>query len=318
MTKTNLIKILVLEAILGVIFCILGATVENSFTSIFAFPFEQIGYVLRFLSLHSSLGNIVAIIIYTLISLSPFLVILKKHKFESKDCLLVLLSILLFITLYMMINPSIMASHFGSVEILPLAKTMFGISIYTVVFGYIIFTILNKIDLSTTDSMSKILNILLVIVCATLGLNIFWIELSSLIKNFETLQLGNTDYQNLNLSYAFLVLQYLVDILPSILNIVIIVYGYGIIDALQNNIYSNEVSINAQKTVSICRKSIIVIITSQIVINILQLLLGDSVRASNYTLQIPLISIVFVLVVMLISKYFEEARKVKEDNDMII
>ncbi len=57
---------LLLTALGGIIFCILGLTIEVAFTSILAFPFEQIGLGLRWLSLSSTLGNIFAIILYIL------------------------------------------------------------------------------------------------------------------------------------------------------------------------------------------------------------------------------------------------------------
>ena len=57
---------------------------------------------------------------------------------------------------------------------------------------------------------------------------------------------------------------------------------------------------------------------SQIGVNVLQLALGSLIRSSHYTLSIPLLSVVFVLAAMLLAHYFEQARRLKDDNDMFI
>ena len=61
--------VLVVEAVGCVIFCLLRGEVPGVFSGVAAFPFEQIGMGLRWLSLSGGIGNGAAIVLYILLSL---------------------------------------------------------------------------------------------------------------------------------------------------------------------------------------------------------------------------------------------------------
>ena len=69
--KQKLNWILLVEAAALVVYCVLGQTFDNAFTSIMAFPFEQIALSLRAFSVAGVAGNIIAIVIYCAICLAP-------------------------------------------------------------------------------------------------------------------------------------------------------------------------------------------------------------------------------------------------------
>ena len=54
---------------------------------------------------------------------------------------------------------------------------------------------------------------------------------------------------------------------------------------------------------------------SQISVNVLQLM---GLVAPAITLSIPIVSVVFVLIAMLLANYFEQVRQLKSDNEMFI
>lgn len=79
-------------------------------TTFMTFPLEQIGWGLRQLSLSGAMGNIIAIIIYFLIGFIPcgvYWYLRKNGKLYKIDAMLPLLSVLLWIVLYYMINPGL-------------------------------------------------------------------------------------------------------------------------------------------------------------------------------------------------------------------
>ena len=83
---------------------------------IFTFPFGQIGEALRALSLASSAGNIAAMIIYLLISILPVLYLVdrvarQKKEPDAIDILLIMMSVMLFIMMYLMVNPGYVNSN---------------------------------------------------------------------------------------------------------------------------------------------------------------------------------------------------------------
>lgn len=323
MKNKKLILFLSIESILCLLVCIIGIGNTNLFQVATAFPFEQIGYGLRNLSISGYLGNIFATILFSIISLIPiiyFFYLFFRKNLSPEDLLLILLSIILFVSLYMLINPADIAKHFGSAEFVKYGKTIIGITIYTNLLGYILLKILRKVKISSTDKILDILKLLLSIVCVIAIFGISGQGLWQLIKEFEKLQIGNTalTFQDLLVSNFFLVSQYVVSQTPNFYTVRIILLGLVIIENFRVDQYGEEIFNNFQKMITLCQNAILYIIFSQIILNTLQLFLGANVRASNYTLTIPIMSIIFILVVMVFSRYFDDVRKLKDDNDMII
>ena len=320
--KSVLKTILVIEALICLLISIFGKMFENVFTSLFAFPLEQLGMGLRFLSTSSAIGNVIAIILYCVICILPtvyYFFRANKKRINTEDKLLVLISFLLFPIIYLMINPAYIGRHFGAFELIEANKAFLGVTIYSVIIGYLILRGLRIFNNSEAKSILKYLKILMFIICIVLIYAIFGSGFSSLLSSMRQLMVDNTDLgQNLFISKLFLILQNIVSILPFILQIKIIFSGFELIDALDKEPYSENVVASARKTVKVCRNSVVTILLSQITINILQFALGSKVRSSHYTLSVPLMSAVLVLAVMLLASYFEQAKSLKEDNELFI
>ena len=321
--KRNLSIILMLEALLCVGLLISGKIREGIFAGVAAFPFEQIGTALRSLSVSGAAGNTVAIAAYCVLCLLPIMYLLFrviKKRAKAEDCLLVLLSAVLFAVIYWMINPAYLARHFGLAELVSANRAISGISVYSILTGYVVLRAMRAFAKNATGSMLRYLRVLLGVLCAVFIYTIFASQLSGLIAAMQKLTETNTALEGSQLmpSYIFLVIQYIVSALPHALSIVIAIEGFDLIKALEENQYGEAVVSSAQKISRICRGSVVAIMLSQISANILQLALGAIVHSSYYTLSIPLLSIIFVLAALLLAKYFEQARQLKDDNDSII
>ena len=113
MKERHLFTLLSVEAAACVLFCILQRSLSGLFSTLIAFPFEQIGAGLRVLSLSGAVGNVVAIILYMLLGLIPAGIwgfLHWRKKSESLDFMLLVISALLFVTLYYMINPGLLST----------------------------------------------------------------------------------------------------------------------------------------------------------------------------------------------------------------
>lgn len=320
--KSILKIILAAVALICLLISIFGKAFEDTFASLFAFPFEQLGMGLRFLSTSSYTGNIIAVILYSVICLLPavyFVFRAYRKRIQKEDWLLILLSILLFPIIYLMINPAYIGSHFGAFELIEASKSLLGVTLYSVIIGYLVLRGLRIFKNSKTKSILKYLKVLLFIICIVLIYGIFGSGFSVLLSSMKQLIADNTGLnQSLFLSKLFLVLQYLVDILPFALELIIIFSGIKLINALEKDPYGEDVIISAGKTGHTCRNAVAAIMLSQITINILQFALGSQVRSSHFTLFVPLLSVVFILAVMLFVGYFEQAKRLKEDNELFI
>lgn len=322
MKRSRLLLVLAFEALICIAFSIWSGGQKDLLFSVMAFPFVQIGAILRKISLSGTTGNIISIVLYSVFCLLPSVYVMirvRRKAARREDGLLLLLSIVLFAVIYMMINPADITRHFGSPELIDVNKAFLGLVIYGIIAGYLVLRALWLFSNSETGYMLRYLKILLRIVCIVLVYGIFGVGLKSLSGSFKDFAAANTDSgQALYLSYVFIILQHLIDILPYALNIVIIFSGLNLIDELIIDPYSMKVTLTAQKTGGICRISVIVIMLSQIALNILQLMLGAYIRSIHYTFNVPLLSIAFMLSVMLLTRYFIQGRELKHDVDSII
>ena len=190
MKEKHLLTLLSIEAAACVLFCILQRSVSGFFSTIVAFPFEQLGVGLRALSLSGGAGNAAAILFYVLLSLIPagiWLILKKKQKAMPIDFTLFLLSVLLFVVLYYMINPGLM-----DFAVPGTGKWSLGSTFYSVLLGYLLIRALLKYRNAGAKKLQEGLWLLLGAVNIVLVYGIFDQELGSLLLNLETVQKGNT------------------------------------------------------------------------------------------------------------------------------
>ena len=190
MKEKHLLTLLSIEAAACVLFCILQRSVSGFFSTIVAFPFEQLGVGLRALSLSGGAGNAAAILFYVLLSLIPagiWLILKKKQKTMPIDFTLFLLSVLLFVVLYYMINPGLMGFAVPGT-----GKWSLGSTFYSVLLGYLLIRALLKYRNAGAKKLQEGLWLLLGAVNIVLVYGIFGQELGSLLLNLETVQKGNT------------------------------------------------------------------------------------------------------------------------------
>ncbi len=322
MKRKRFYAALIGEALICVLLCIWGGRPSGTFTSMVTVPFEQIGTMLRFLSLSGKIGNMAALALYAALCLLPvgyLLVLYRKKNGHAEDGLLVLLSAVLFAVLYWMINPADIAKHFSAGELVGAYKALLGVSVYSIAAGYLFLRALRLFSAGDTEHMLQYLKMLLGAAAVVFVFGIFGSGFMGLIGAFEKLAAGNTEGgQALFLSNIFLVLQYCVGMLPNLFALLLLSLASRLADVFGQDPYSAEVVTFAQRIGQVCKAAVISILLSQIVINVLQLLLGDLVRSSNYTFSLPLVSVILMLVAMLFAKHFERTRALKADNDSII
>lgn len=305
MKKKSFFMILGLEVILCTLFLVMQTLIPNWFSTATAFPFEQIGGLLRILSLSGVVGNIIAILLYVGICLVPSMVYLqlyKKKKAGKVDLLLPVLSLVLLLVIYYMINPGLFI-----VTVPGSSKMMLGMLFYSVFFGYLILRILDKCMKSNTEWLEKSLRILLFFVVMVFVYNII---VECLGKLFPV--------EEWNVSFVFNSLRSVVDALPLVLDIVIIFGGIQLLDAMKKDRYSEEAIFSAEKLAKICIHSLVITILSGIALNALQVVFRNQLNDVNLVINIPLLSILFTLAVLILAKYIRETQKMKEELDMFI
>ncbi len=306
--------------------CVLLGFLRASFTGVFsaamAFPFEQIGQGLRALSLSGAVGNAAAILLYVGICLIPAAampILQKKRGLYRDDWLLALLSITLFVVVYLMINPGALGPLLGGTTGLGVGKAALGVTVWSVLCGYLILRLLRLFFLERRDKLQKYMVLLLRLLSLLFVYMAFGACLSKLLDSLASVQAGNVGNEHLlGTTYFFLGLQYAVDALPYLLDVFVVLAAVRLLEALSADRYSPQSVKAAGELSRLCGKALAATVLSDIAFNLLQILFAKSLMVLNTTLNIPVFSIAFVLGVLLVTRFIAENKQLKDDNDMFI
>lgn len=324
MKQKIFLGVLAAEALLCVLLHSMKGMAVEVFSGLMAFPFEALGYSLRQLSLSGSMGNVAAIVIYVGCSLIPvyfLLWICLKKKFYPEDALLAVLSILLLVVMYLMINPGLIQKFFGiavgsSTEF---GKAFLGGMVYSVLTGYVVLKVLRLFFGAESQRLQSYLRVLLGALNMLLVYMIFGGCYGSFLESVEQVKETNTGTEaGLGMTYFFLFLQLLINALPYVLDIFIVLALQKLLDQLVLGAYTEESVNAADKLSKACGFSLMITTLSSVGFNLLQLLMSKDLRVINGTVQVPLLSIVLVLAALLAAQLVKEGKKLKDDNDMFI
>ena len=326
MKHKKIYSVLFLEAAVCILFGLMHIRFSGIFSRVAAVPFEQIGYGLRILSLSGPVGNAAAVILYILLSLIPFFVycLLRiRGKNDGIDLLLVGLSILLFFVLYYMVNPGLL-----QLSVPESVKWMPGLVFDSALFGYLVLRVLRTyISADVCRLQRGLLRLLwvlnMIFVYAVCG-KCFG-ELLSSVQTLQTMGQGMEtgvrlvgENLSLTMSYFFLVLQFLVNALPYLLDILVVCMSVHVIEEFVENRYSDQAVTAAGKLAHFCAESLAVTAAASVLFNILQFAFGSRLYQVNVMVVVPVVSVIFVLAVLMLARYIQEDQKLKQDNDLFI
>lgn len=292
--------------------------------TIIAFPFEQTGRLLRQLSLSGAAGNVLAIIIYALLSLSPCIVgiwLKKKGTFCKVDYLLFVLSAFLFGVLYYMINPGLfMVPVAGS------GKLLLGGSFYSFLLGYLLLRILKKTAEADMSGLQRGLRVMMyaafVLFAGMTAVELFYSLPAAIrtagMENGASLTGGIEEGTSLALTCFFLAFQSAVNVLPYVLNLYLLSLAIRAVNELLREPYSDK-AVAAVKQVGVrSRQALALVVILGMTFHAAQLLCRNKLSRITVTASFPLISILFILAILMVAKYAEENQKLKRDNQLFI
>ena len=321
MRNKTLILVLIGEAIL----CAIAALILNydnaGYLTVMQFPFAQIGMLLRGLSLSGGLGNVAAFIVYVAICTVPIVFVavhMRKKTFKAEDGLLVVMSGFGFYMMYMMINPALL----GQTPVFfkqDFGKAILGGALYAILIGYLVLKILRRAEHSKTDSLLKILRLLIAITAIVIVFGISYMGIGDVKMKLAAIQSGNTD-PSVSLSFTnfFVVVSYILTQMPAATQIVIFLLAMQLCDDLRVDKFG-EGAINAAKKLAVfCKIAVVVTMLSCIVINLAQIVFAGSLVSVDYNTILPLDSILVALTALLLTRFFIASSELSQDNKMFI
>lgn len=314
--------ILIIEAVLCAALAFWGIMPGQIYWQVFSVPFEQIGAILRKLSLAGAAGNAAAVLIYFVIGMLP-LAFLLYHIYRKRsgweDFLLGILSALLFFGIFLYVNPALFATLMPMLGMAEGGTMMISSCIWAVFAGYVVLRVLRSFGEQDGNEISRLI-FLLRCVGVILIFQLCFFGLGSQLEALEKLKETNTAAVGSRLLVTELVigLRFLCDVVAVALELRLLICGEKLLKELAVDRYSEGTEKCAHGLFEACRTTVCVSIVCCVCMNLLQLLLCRTLLKADYLVQIPLGRIALALAVMVAAKYLAEGRKIKQENDLFI
>ena len=325
-------KRLVIFLFIELVVCLLLAFFKKgdsgrAYASLIEFPLAQLGSILRSLSLSSQLGNIAAIILYISIGFLPLAYLAYRHYRKKKgleDILLPILSLLLFMILYLMINPSLINRWFGpltfpGVSLAGMGKSILGGVFYSALAAYLILKAIRNIEQRDTDKLLDILAYLFYIAMAIGIFSVFYLGVGTLAMDIQALKDANTGPAIwLSPSYLFMILAFILENTPTLLLIYIFIVAIRLVEALRVDRYSDEVIASSKKVFRLSKFALLFIMVGNLAFNLLQVICSKYLYNVAYKTLVPLNLLGLSLLMLLVGRYFSQSKKLYTDNQLFI
>lgn len=294
---------------------------DSAMVRLFSFPFAQLGGLLRWLSMASLGGNLVASLFFGAIGLAPLLALMwriVKKKAGIEDSLLVVLSALLFFMMYVMINPALIYQYIQFMD-LSMGKAVLGGVFYSILIGYLILRLLRRVSRSEASEMLSWLQLFLVFAAATMVFGVFYLSVAELGDTIQAVKSANTDpYLSLTTTYVLIVLRFVLRQIPSLLSVWLLLLAIELAGTLKKEKYGRETVGAAGRLGVFCKLTVAVTVLSTVATNLMQLMFSMSLLHSSFAVDIPLSSVVLMLVLLVLAQYLDDSSKLNADNQLII
>ncbi len=293
--------VFLIEAIICFTLVTMRVDVASIFEQLILFPFNPIAIFLRELSLRGDAFNIVAIILYVSICISPMVYYVRKKR-QKEDSILIAFTSFLFIMLYLLINQHYLGEQAEFV------KVAMSAILHSITMFYIIQVIVRILNESNTKKLSKYVKGVMLANVAVLVVGLFGVEYSLLLSSF-TNDVG---------------------VLASFVKFIIAIIQYSLFLTITNCIYqfvkqyfiyeNYEAAVRLIHTFSkLCKVTIIVLFLNQIILNIVQIiLLTTQTLEVNIDVIFPFFELCGLMIVLLISRIIEENYLLKLESESII
>lgn len=306
--------------LMGTVFAALMALVllvdglPAAFTSVMAFPFEQLGAALRALALTGNFGNGFALALCIALSFLPILSVLRhrgEKDYLSENIVLCCMSIAVFITLFSMANPSKLLSAYPyfTGEALPVVKGLMGCTVWSVIILWIILRLVRLFRGGDTNKLLCYLRVALHALCVLFAAVIAIFCGSTLLDGLSAAQKS--------MDNVMAVTHFIASSLPYIFDIGITLSLLTLLDAYIEKNEEDTVK-HADLLSKRCCVALGVTAASTTILNVLQLLLSRFLSNISINEEIPIVSLAFILLILILSRLIVENRKLQSDNDLFI
>ena len=313
MKRKTLVLLLIATAILIGALTLVTKLYPNVLSSVLAFPLEPLVLGLKAIAKTGPAGNGLAVAVIAALVLIPAVIALRMRgndKIPEAVSLLALAGMILF-AVYGAWNPAAFQNKIvkDAMEDSNALLMVFSLAVWTM---FVLFIVLRLIRLFRTghrEQLHRYLRLLLFILCAVIAAGIAATLVSgviSLVKGLPTPE-----------DAALLVAKAIASLAVSLLELIVCFRMLDMLDIVAAD-EQDKLPEAASRLSRVSCAALAGIALSAALLHIIQILLLPSLTDVKSILDIPLLQIVFVLVILLLSRLLIENKELKDDNSMFI
>lgn len=300
------------------------------------FPWEQLGNLLRRLSLSGGVGNLAAWILFLTLGLCPLAALawlLLRKRSARADWLLLLISALLLTGSWFFVNPSYLEKVLFPTGLGEAGMYAFALTIDSAVLTWLLLRFMSGYESRERGRLFREMRVVLLIYILLSAGGLLFRGVETFAEKYAVITAGNrTELQGvadlsygaprnrgeLELSYVFLLLQILCALLPEVLELVLWCVVLTLLRSCETDGFSAESRKKVELLKNLSARFVAAVLFANLGINLLQLLAGKKLHSTHFSLTFPLRETVVLLGVLLLSCFYLEGGRLKEDNDLFI
>ena len=278
-----------------------------------ALPFVAAGWCLRTLSLSGGVGNVISIILYALVCAVP-LVFWWRSRRRPEDALLVLLSGVLAVVLYYMVNPNlrqgIMQNEVGD--------AVYAGAVWSTLVTWGVLKLLYTGAWDREKNVYRALRIFLLLCAASWRVDCFGTGTGRIVHNLRLRQAVNGSLDYTGLDMAFLLLTYLAAAVEKGLGAWVLYRGAALLEELERDPLGAGCVAAAERVSGSCRDCLTVMSLTALALNIAQILLAPMLRNISVAVSIPVLGMAVCFAMLAVTKLLVRGKELKDDNDLFV
>ena len=313
MKRKKLILIMIAAAILIGALAIMTNLFPNWLSSILAFPLEPVSLGLNAMASAGRIGNGFSVMLSAVLVLLPlcFAIRLKGDDKLPERISLYLVSAVILVALYGARNPGAFQNEriSGSEEYERMLRMIFSISVWVMVILFLVLRLIRLFRTGHREQLLRYLRCLVYAMCVFLAGGFAFSLADSIMKVISGLPTAEDT--------ALYILKVVISLATLLLNLAV---AFRMLDLLDITVTEEQEGLT-EAAARLSKTSCIALACTAAftaLVHIVQIFLMKGLTDIKANAELPLSDIVFVLVILLLSRLMIENKQLKDDNSMFI